>query len=79
MIIFQIVTIIVIHDINLAMRFFDKYLLLEDGCIHAFGGIETMNEENIREVFGLDVKLTIIDETPFVNPCIEEYMSKNSL
>ncbi len=66
----HIVTIIVIHDINLSMRFSDKYLLLKDGCIYAFGGREIMNEQNIREVFGLDVKITIIDETPFVNPYI---------
>lgn len=63
-------TVIVIHDINLSMRFADKYLLLKDGFIYAFGGREVINEQNIWEVFGLDVKITMIDETPFVNPSV---------
>jgi iron complex transport system ATP-binding protein len=66
----NIVTVIVIHDINLSMRFADKYLLLKDGLIYAFGGREVINEQNIWEVFGLDVKITMIDEIPFVNPSI---------
>jgi len=52
------------------MRFADKYLLLKDGFIYAFGGREVINEQNIWEVFGLDVKITMIDETPFVNPSV---------
>jgi iron complex transport system ATP-binding protein len=67
----DIITVIVIHDINLSMRFADKYLLLKDGLVYAFGGREVIEEQNIREVFGLDVKITTIDETPFVNPSIK--------
>jgi iron complex transport system ATP-binding protein len=72
----HIVTIIVIHDINLAMRFSDKYLLLKDGSVYAFGSREMMNEENIRAVFGIDVKITIIDKTPYVHPRINMFMCK---
>jgi iron complex transport system ATP-binding protein len=70
----HIVTIIVIHDINLAMRFSDKYLFLKDGCVYAFGSREMMNEENIRQVFGIDVKITEIDSVPFINPCIKNFL-----
>jgi iron complex transport system ATP-binding protein len=67
----NIVTVIVIHDINLAMRFSDQYLLLKNGCIHAFGSRVIMNEENMREVFGLDVKIAVIDKIPLVYPYIK--------
>jgi iron complex transport system ATP-binding protein len=70
----HIVTIIVIHDINLSMRFSDKYLLLKDGSIYAFGSRQIINEQNIREVFGLDVKITEIDGSPFISPCIKKLL-----
>jgi iron complex transport system ATP-binding protein len=70
----HIVTIIVIHDINLSMRFSDKYLLLKDGSVYAFGSRQIINEQNIREVFGLDVKITEIDGSPFISPYIKKLL-----
>jgi len=64
----HIVSIIVLHDINLSLRFSDKYLLLKDGSIYAFGGREVINEQTIREVFGIDVMVSAIDDMPFVYP-----------
>ena len=39
--------LIVIHDLNLAMRYCDKYLL-KDGKVYSFGGIETITPKAIK-------------------------------
>ena len=45
----------VIHDLNLAMRFCDKVVLLKDGEIVAKGKTEdVLTSENVKEVFGVD-------------------------
>jgi iron complex transport system ATP-binding protein len=62
--------IAILHDLNLAMRFADRMVLLHRGRMAADGGrSETMNAETIRKVFEVDVE---IDRTetgiPFLLP-----------
>ncbi len=52
-----ICVIIVIHDLNLALRYCDRFLLVKDSRVFAFGGREVMNEDNIKEVYGMDVAI----------------------
>lgn len=49
--------IIAIHDINLALRFAGKFIMLRGGRILAMGGHEVINGENIEKIYG--VKVTI--------------------
>ena len=49
--------ILAIHDLNLASRFCDKILILDDGEVYDFGGTEVLSRENIESVYG--VKVTI--------------------
>jgi iron complex transport system ATP-binding protein len=49
---------IVIHDLNLAMRYCDKFLFLKDGRVYSYGGIETVTSETIDAVY--DMKSEII-------------------
>ena len=45
----------VIHDIDLAMRFCDKAVILSDGEVRAAGVIEdVVTPELMRDVFGVD-------------------------
>lgn len=53
----KLITIFVLHDINLALRYSDLFMLLKDGRIEAFGTREIINRENIRRVFGVDVEI----------------------
>lgn len=46
-----------IHDINLAVRYCDKFLTLKNGHLYSFGGIETLTGECLNEVYGIPVKL----------------------
>ena len=57
---------VAVHDINLAARFADRIILLNNGRIQAFNTPKSvLTEQNISEVFG--VKCTILsatDESP---------------
>ena len=50
-----------IHDINLAVRYCDKFLTLKNGRLHSCGGIETLTKECLEEVYGISVKLANIN------------------
>lgn len=52
-----IAAVVAIHDLNLALRFADRFILLKDGAIFAAGGAEVMNPENIETVYGVPVTL----------------------
>ena len=47
---------IVIHDLNLAARYCDRFLFLKGSRVHAYGGMETMTPEIIEEAFQSMVK-----------------------
>lgn len=49
--------LVAIHDINLALRFSDKFLLLHEGVIFASGGDEALTQSNIEETYGVTVRL----------------------
>jgi len=51
----QIAAIVTMHDLNLALRFADKFLLLKNGKILAAGGREIMTPENIENVYSIPV------------------------
>jgi iron complex transport system ATP-binding protein len=47
--------LIVIHDINLALRFCDKIYMMKDGTVFQSGSVnEVFTEENIKSVFEVD-------------------------
>lgn len=48
--------LVILHDLNLAARYCDRILLLQQGRPHAFGTPdEVLQADPLREVFGLDV------------------------
>ncbi|CAN5428459.1 ABC transporter ATP-binding protein [soil metagenome] len=50
--------IVITHDLNLASEFADEIILLKNGAILAKGSPENvLTEENLREVFGVNVLL----------------------
>ena len=53
----NIAVIIIIHDLNLAMRHCDRFLFLKDAGVFSFGGVETVNPETIKSVYGLRVDI----------------------
>jgi iron complex transport system ATP-binding protein len=43
----------ILHDINMALRLSDTYLLLKDGCIISKGGISALDGDIIEEGYGI--------------------------
>lgn len=46
----------IIHDLDLAMKYCDKVVLIKEGVVMASGGVdEVMTPENIQETYGIEV------------------------
>lgn len=60
--------IIVIHDLNLALRYCDRFLFIKDSKVYSYGGAETVNCDSIREVYGMEVVIQEVAGFPTVVP-----------
>lgn len=47
----------VMHDINLAIRYCDRFLFLKDGAVDAVGGRECITPERIKRIYGMDADI----------------------
>ena len=56
--------ILSVHDLNLALRFADFFLLLKDGKVHTFATREAITAEVIEEVYGVKVILQEVQGYP---------------
>ncbi|MBC3887870.1 ATP-binding cassette domain-containing protein [Acetobacterium paludosum] len=58
--------IMVVHDLNMAMRYSDQVILLSSGAVEAAGLPKTvLNHEHIRTVYGVDIRIL---EESFIAP-----------
>lgn len=64
----QICVAIVLHDINLAIRYCDRFLFLKRGKVYSCGGIETVTGQVINEVYGMKVEIIDHQERKIVVP-----------
>lgn len=64
----KIASVVVMHDINLALRYSDKFIILKDGQVFTTGGKEVITPEIIKETYGVDVHVTDFDGIPLVIP-----------
>ena len=60
--------VVTMHDLNLALRFANKYMLLKEGQVFAYGGPEIITERAIKEVYGVDVAFVEYEGVPVVVP-----------
>lgn len=56
-----ITVLIVIHDLNLALRYCDKFYFLKDNCGYSYGGVETVTEETIQTVYGIKAEIAEVN------------------
>jgi len=61
-------TIMTMHDINLAVQYSDKMLFIKDGKVRAYGDKEIVDEQLIRDVYGIETDVIGHKGTPFVIP-----------
>ena len=57
----NISVLIVIHDLNLALRYCNKFLLIRDGVVFRFGDASVITEEAISVVYGINSSVTEIN------------------
>lgn len=62
----NISSIVVTHDLNLALRFSDKFIMLKDGMIFSEGNNEVINSKNIQEVYGVNAYVDNYNGIPIV-------------
>ncbi len=63
---------IIIHDLNLAIRYCDRFIFLKESQIFAYGGRETMTPENIEEVYRIHVHIIDYMGVPVIVPLPDE-------
>ena len=64
----QICVAIIIHDLNLAIRYCDKFLFLQGAQVYAYGGREIMTAENIQAVYNMRAQVIQHGGIPLVVP-----------
>jgi iron complex transport system ATP-binding protein len=56
------------HDLNLAIRFANKFIFLKNGTIFAAGGFEVITPEIIEDVYAVPVAVEKFQAIPVVVP-----------
>lgn len=64
----KISAIVAMHDLNLALRFANKFLLLKEGEVFDFGDATILNSELIKNVYDIDVAIEEFSGIPVVIP-----------
>jgi iron complex transport system ATP-binding protein len=60
--------IMIIHDLNLAIRHSDKFVLMKDGAVYAVGGHEVITPKTIKAVYNIDAYVETVRGIPVVIP-----------
>jgi len=61
-------SIVVMHDVNLALRFAGRFVFIKNGRIIADGGLEVVDPVIFKEVYGVDVEIGEVRGVPIVVP-----------
>lgn len=56
-----ITAVMVIHDLNLALRFCDRFLLLKDGKVYRSGDSSILDRQALREVYGVNAHVATVE------------------
>lgn len=60
--------LMVIHDLNLALRYCDKFLFLKDGEVYRFGDKSVITEDVLEAVYGIPTRLITVDGETMIAP-----------
>jgi iron complex transport system ATP-binding protein len=68
----DVAAVMTMHDLNMALRYADRFILLKDGVIHAAGGPDVVTPETIEAVYGVPVTVERYNGFRFVVPLATE-------
>ena len=57
----HMIAAVVIHDLNLALRFCDRFLLLRDGQVYRHGDRSILDSTALKEVYGVDARVVEVE------------------
>ena len=61
-----ITVLIVIHDLNLALRYCDRFLFMKDGKVFLYGGLDSVTKETVETVYGMHAEIVTFKERKMV-------------
>ena len=64
----RIAAVMTMHNLNMALRFSDKYLFLKDRAIYAIGNVKEVNAETVSAVYGIPVEIKNYKGHPIIIP-----------
>jgi iron complex transport system ATP-binding protein len=64
----EVSAVMTMHNLNMALRYSDKFIFLKGGRIFAAGGPESVTSEVIEAVYGVPVDITHHRNAPMVVP-----------
>ena len=62
----KMTVMIVIHDLNLALKYCDRFLLMYNGKSFAYGDVSVITTENIKAVYGVNIAITEVEGNEIV-------------
>jgi iron complex transport system ATP-binding protein len=68
----DVAAVMTMHDLNMALRYADRFILLKDGVIHAAGSPDVVTPETIEAVYGVPVTVERYNGFRFVVPLAPE-------
>lgn len=74
----NICVICVLHDLNLAIRYCDRYLLLQDGEVYAAGGRECLDNKTIDTVYDMQIHTIDYMGIPVIVPFPDDPVDKKN-
>jgi iron complex transport system ATP-binding protein len=57
----NISVLIVIHDLNLALRYCDKFVFIREGVVYRYGDASTVTSKTIFDVYGINAVVTEVN------------------
>jgi len=57
----QMIAAVVIHDLNLALQFCDRFLLMKDGEVYRHGDRSILDREALKKVYGVNAEVVEIN------------------
>lgn len=66
----NISVVAVLHDLNLARRYCNRFLFLKESRLRSYGGLETFTPATIKDVYGIDVEIVQGRESSWIVPLL---------
>ena len=57
----NMIAVVVIHDLNLALRFCDRFLLMKDGQVYRYGDRSVLDSEALKAAYGVNAKIVEVE------------------